>query len=326
MMTARAQMFQLKNNMVTLSLSELGASLLSCQLRTADGFREVLRGESDPAARLNNPPYYNAIIGRVANRVGHARYVSGGQTVLLEANEGPHHLHGASSGLHRVIWQGEHVSDGEVLFRYCSPAGTAGYPGNLKLEVRYKLLADGVEIVLEADTDAVTPVSLTHHNYFNLCPDADTVLDHRLQVNAEAYTPSDEALIPTGEIASVRGSALDLRRSRTLADILSRLPAGLDHNYVLNTNSEDAAALLMSPDGSLSLSLFTDLPGLQIYSCNQSELLADGRSLPKHFALCLEPQFFPDAVNHTHFQNTLLEPDEHYRHFIRYAFAARGTV
>lgn len=317
-MSHQPRVFQLENENVELLLSESGASLLSCRVRAEGSFQEVLRGERDPELRAKSLPYYNAIIGRSANRIGKSRYEYKGQVIRLEPNEGQNHLHGASSGLHLVNWMGEKADENSVDFSYISPSGTAGYPGNLSLKVSYILLDKGLEIKMTASSDEVTPVNLTHHNYFNLCPEASTILEQKLRVNASHYTPTDRELIPTGEIASLDGHALDLRRPRTLADILSGLPEGLDHNYVLD--SKDPAAILERQDGSLALSLYTDLPGLQIYSCNQAERLADGQILPVHFALCLEPQFFPDAVNHKNFPSPLLKPGEVYQHFIRYQF------
>lgn len=324
-MSVQTRIFQLENETIKLTLCEHGASLLSLKVRAGDRFREVLKGESVSGNRARNPHYYNAIIGRCANRIANARYLNGGQEIRLEANEGDHHLHGASSGLHRALWQGEFCGDNSVVFRYTSPAGTAGYPGNLNLLVCYKLLENNVEITLQAETDEISPVNLTHHNYFNLSPDVPDVLDHRLQINASRYTPVNPELIPTGEIASLDNHPLDLRQSRFIRDVLEDCPAGLDDNFVLDYQQQPAA-ILQCPDQELTLNLFTDLPGLQVYSCNQEERLFDGSVLPKHFAICLEPQFFPDAVNHENFDSPLLKPGEKYEHVIRYEFLAREDL
>lgn len=321
-----ARVFHVENDNIKLRICELGASLLSCKVRVGDGFVEVLRGEPDPASRTQTLPYYNAIIGRCANRIANSCYEYNGQVIHLEPNEGNNHLHGASAGLHRASWQGERLGEDTLVLRYSSPSGASGYPGNLSVAVRYRLLECRIEITMLAEVDEPSPVNLTHHNYFNLSPEAETVLEHKLQINASSFTPVDSAQIPTGEIQSLDRHPMDLRQRRLLKDVLEALPAGLDDNFVLNRQEDQPAAVLQSPDKTLSLKLFTDLPGLQVYTCNQEEALSDGTVLPKHFAVCLEPQYFPDAVNHANFDSPLLQPGEQYKHFIRYDFSTGEDV
>lgn len=310
-------------------LTDYGATLVEMWVpdrtgRVADvvlGFDSVAGYESD------ENQYFGCTAGRVCNRIAKGRFTLDGQTYQLERNNGPNHLHGGGArALSRVLWHGERVdgAQGEaVRFSYRSPDGEEGYPGNLDVRVTYTLTADDTLVVeYEATTDKATPVNLTNHAYWNLAGEGSaTVLDHELWIDADSYTPTDDTLIPTGELARVGGTALDFRTAkpigRDLAAVATTAAGGYDHNFVLNGDSDRfrIAARLRDTNSGRTLHILTDQPGLQFYSGNflHGQIGKQGRIYDHRSAVCLETQHFPDSVNHPNFPSTILRPGETYR-------------
>ena len=243
------------------------------------------------------------------------------------ANEGPHHLHGGPTGFHQVRWTAEPDSSPEscsVRLSHCSPDGDGGYPGNLSVEVTYTLFPDGrLRLKMTAQTDQSTPVSLTHHPYWNLSGEG-TVHHHVLQVNSDTITPNQPDMIPTGAQRNIAGTTLDLRTAQSLGPIIERT-GGLDHNYVLPTTLDKQApvAVLSHPTSGRCLRLSTTLPGLQVYSGGglHDGLGPNGTPFQAFGGLCLEPQHFPNAVNEPRFPSPILHPDEQWRHQIDLDFS-----
>lgn len=287
------------------------------------GFDDV-RGYEDTAN-----PYLGATIGRVANRIAFATFELDGQRYELAANEAPHHLHGgATRSFDKVRWTIESASPAEVTLRYVARDGEEGYPGELDVRASYRLDRDALVVGYEARTDRPTPVSLTTHSYWNLAAGARDVHGHELEIVADRYTPTDATLIPTGEIAEVAGTPLDLRVARpvrALMDELETTPAGgLDHNYVLGPTDRDGlrpAARVVEPRSGRVLDVRTNQPGLQVYSGHKipDGLTGKRGAVYGPFAgLCLEPQQFPDAVHHPTFPPVVLRPGEVHHHRSRY--------
>ncbi|MBL6720222.1 MAG: galactose mutarotase [Planctomycetes bacterium] len=315
--------------------TDLGATLVSLEVPSPAGPVDLVLGFDDAAGyRGEGNQYFGCTVGRVANRIGNSRFLLGGSDeaavdgawVLVDANDGPHSLHGGPDGAHLKLWEAS--GGGQTLrFRRLFPDGEGGYPGNLQVEVAYTLTDDNaLEIQYEATTDATTVVNLTHHSYFNLAAaGAPTVLDHVLTLDAERYTVAGEGLIPTGEIALVEGSPLDFREPQALGARIAALdgtPAiGYDHNFVLR-GGEGPAARLVHPDSGRWLEVFTSEPGLQLYSGNFlfGQEGKDGQVYRHRSAVCLETQHFPDAPNHPEFPSIRLEPGETYRSTCVYAF------
>lgn len=272
--------------------------------------------------------HFGCTTGRVANRTAGGRFTLDGTEYRLAINNGPNHLHGGTErSLDKVIWDAEPFDDQRgqgVVFRYTSPDGEEGYPGNLAIEVTYTLTADNsLCIVYRAATDKPTPVNLTNHSYFNLCGAGEpSVADHEVQILANHYTPTDETLIPTGEIAPVAGTPLDFREPHTIGariDQLNDTPAsGYDHNYVLNSQdgSLAVAARVREPESGRVLTVSTTEPGVQFYSANWlgGQTGKGGKSYPGRSAFCLETQHYPNAVNQPNFPSIILRPDEAYSH------------
>jgi aldose 1-epimerase len=301
-------------------LLNFGARIASIELELRDGPRRVTLGYEDPRAYLSDPYYLGATVGRYCNRIRDARLPVRGRVWRLVPNSGAHQLHGGAEGFHRRFWQA--VGDADLRhaeYRLLSPHGDQGYPGALEARVRFEW-NDARELAIRyrATTDRPTHVNLSNHSYFKLDSAAD-VLGHVCTVNADRITEVDEALLPTGRLLDVAGTAFDLRGEAPLGRVCERRDprivnaGGVDFNYVLN--GAEPAAIVSTAPGDLSLAVSTTCPGLQFYS---------GQNLGSPFSpyqgLCLETQYFPDSPNQPHFPSTLLMPGRTYRESTFYRF------
>lgn len=267
-----------------------------------------------------------AIFGRVANRIAKARFTLDGREVQVTANAGIHHIHGGRKNFSRVVWRATPRSGNEpaVELTYISPDGEEGFPGTLTTSVTYTLTHDNVlRVDYRATTDKPTPVNLTNHAYFNLAGRGD-VLDHLLEINADRYTAADADLIPTGELKAVRGTALDFTQPTPLGKRVAQLSSTrrYDHNFVLNrppgSTTLSFAARVRDPSSGRTMEVWTNEPGVQLYT---SQLHAEGAEGRFGF-YCLETQHFPDSVNHPNFPNTVLRPGETFRSTTEFRFSA----
>jgi aldose 1-epimerase len=246
--------------------------------------------------------------------------------VQLAANDGPNHLHGGWRGFDKQLWDAREVRTAAaegVLFSRVSPDGEEGYPGELRVRVRYLLTADNrLEIGYQAETDAPTVVNLTHHSYFNLAGHSEDVLGHWLQIEADAFTPVTAQLIPTGAAARVADSPFDFRTLTRIGARISenneqlRHGLGFDHNWILRgSGALKHGATLVHPTSGRVLDVLTTAPGLQFYSGNQLDgtlIGKGGRRYVRHAGLCLETQLFPDSPNQPSFPSAVLRPGEHF--------------
>jgi aldose 1-epimerase len=305
---------------------EFGAIVHALRYPTAaGGARDAVLSLETLADYEADDRYIGQCVGRVANRIADGRFPLDGRTVQVSINEPPNTLHGGEVGFGKRLWRFDEAAADErhVALAYDSAAGEEGFPGRLQARVSFALsAADTLEIAYTATTDAPTAVNLSHHLYFNLLGErAATILDHTLQLAAEATTPVGPGLVPTGELAPVAGGPLDLREGVSVGDALARggdqmaLAGGLDFNWALDAHARPALRLT-APDGA-RLEIETDQVGLQIYS---------GQKLTPpfvpHGALALEPQGFPDAVNHPTFPSQILHPGQTYRRTSRYRLFA----
>jgi aldose 1-epimerase len=285
---------------------------------------DIVLGFHSLESYLKGHPYFGAIVGRVANRIAKGKFTLDGKTFTLAVNNGPNHLHGGLKGFDKVVWKAQtvEVPDGvAVRLTYTSPDGEEGYPGTLKVAVIYTLTeSNELRIDYEATTDKATPVNLTNHSYWNLAGGGE-ILGHELMLNAANYTPSDNTLIPTGEIKPVKGTPLDFTRPKPIGRDIGQLAdspqRGYDHNFVLDGGGKAVAlgARVYEPQSGRVLEMLTDQPGVQLYTANFLEATQGkaGQMHRKYHAFCLETQHFPDSVNHTNFPSTILRPGDTYR-------------
>lgn len=303
---------------VRISLLTYGALIRDWRVPVGDQLRPVVLGFDDISFYRDHSPYFGAIAGRVANRIGGARFTLDGAVYDLPPNEGPNQLHGGPEGLALQIWQIAEESENSVKLTLFSPDGAMGYPGNLEISVTYTLTGNRLEIDFAAETDRPTPVNIVQHNYFNLMGRGD-VLDHRLSFVAGAYTELGEGQIPTGAILPTKGTELDFRQARTMRQA-DGTGQKIDCNFVLDTRRDqtEPAAVVQAPDGSLTLRIHTDQPGLQVYNGWKLDVPVpglDGAHYPAFGGLCLEDQIFPDAINNPHFPSSVVKPEKPYRHW-----------
>ena len=297
---------------------------------------DVVLGFDSLDGYIKNPPYFGAIIGRYANRIGGAQFKLDGKTYKLAANNGKNTLHGGLKGFDKYVWQAEPFEKpgevGVVLSR-TSPDGEEGFPGALTVHVTYTL-TDTNELALDyaATTDKPTVLNLTNHSYFNLAGEGSgTALHHVLTLNADRFTPSNDSQIPLGELASVAGTPFDFRTPTAIgaridaADPQLEIGAGYDHNYVVNHQGNDLAlaARVEEPKSGRVLEVRTTEPGVQLYSANHLDGSPgkSGHAYAPRDAFCLETQHFPDSPNHPSFPTTTLRPGEQFQSRTVYAFS-----
>lgn len=272
-------------------------------------------------------PYFGALVGRCGNRIGRAQFVLDGEIFTLAANNGVNHLHGGEVGFNNVLWTAEEFTEKTergLKLRYLSADGEEGYPGELDVEVIYSLNdTNDLSIEYRASTSKPTHVNLTQHSYFNLGGhDNGTVLDHDILISADFFTPTDSGWIPTGEIRTVEGTPLDLRKRLRIEDRINaeyeqlEIAGGFDHNFVLNKLPYDLshAASVWDPKSGRMMKVYTTEPGIQFYSGNYlTEMKGKaGATYQWRSGLCLETQHFPDSPNKSMFPSTQLNPGEDY--------------
>lgn len=303
-------------NGARIAISEMGAALVGLEAPDRQGrIADIALGFQSAEAYAANGLYAGAVVGRFANRIARARFTLDGRTYSLSANSGAHCLHGGAPGLHQKRWHAEPTPDGQGLrLTVTSPAGEAGFPGAMQATADYRWADDHtLSLTLQATVDAPCPVSLAPHFYWNLDGHAaGSILDHRLQIEADAFTPAGPDLIPDSRLATLPAD-LDYRTDQALRRAADTL-GGLDHNFVLRGEGLRRAVRLWSPRSGRRLTLSTDRPGLQVYTLNACpsalEGVKDGGAYRPYGGVALEPQAFPDSPNQPAFPSAVLRPGE----------------
>jgi len=295
-------------------------------------FGDVVLGCPDLASYLQATTYLGAVVGRCGNRIAHGRFTLDGRAYPLATNNAPGgrpcHLHGGVAGFDKVLWQAEPFRENDtpgLRLTHVSRDGDEGYPGTLHVTVTYRFTpANELTVRYEAVTDRATPVNLTQHAYFNLRGEgAGDILGHVLTIDAARFTPVDAGLIPTGELASVRGTPFDFTTPHAIGERIDagdeqlRFGGGYDHNWVLDhaAGTLARAAVASEPGSGRRLEVWTQEPGVQFYSGNfldGSTRGHDGRVHARRSGFCLETQHFPDSPNQPSFPSVILRPGERY--------------
>jgi len=293
------------------------------------------------ADTLNSPSDYGSSVGRYANRIKEGKFKLGDAEYQLKQNDGPNCLHGGgTTGWMNQVYNAEQIGDSILKLTIVAADGENGFPGTVTATTTYKLTADNtLDMTWEATTDKETIINQTNHNYYNLSGDfTKAAYDQVLYVNADKFTASDKLYIPTGEIRDVAGTAMDFRTPHAVGDSINsqydqiQNATGYDHNYCLNTAGDDTkvCASLYSPKTGIFMEMYTNEPGVQVYSGNFQGVGKDadiirkhGLKYPKHVSVCLESQKYPDSPNHPEWASPVLKPGEKYFSHAAYKFSIK---
>lgn len=324
------------DNGMVMKVTNYGAILQSIIVKDKDGnMVDVALGCDDITEYYDNDPSLGAIVGRNANRIGGAAVVINGKTYELAKNDnGKNNLHSGPSLFQNRVWEAEEfVEDGQgVEFSLVSEEMDQGYPGNFSVSVKYTLTDDNaIMITYNATSDADTVANMTNHSYFNLeGHDVGTVLDNEVYINSDEFTITDSELIPTGELCDVTNTPMDFRTMKKIGQDINAeyepliLAKGYDHNYVLKNNgNNELVAKLYSKKTGITMEVYTDLPGIQLYTGNfltGSKKGKGGHNYQFREGVCFESQYFPDANNHENFQSTILKAGDTYNTTTVYKF------
>jgi aldose 1-epimerase len=322
------------------AITTYGGAVVSLKAPDRSGkLGDVVLGYDSLDGYVNDKAYLGAIVGRYGNRIAHAQFSLDGKTYTLAKNNGDNSLHGGIKGFNKVVWAAKEIptKNGQTLeLSYTSKDEEEGFPGNLKVGVKYMLTDDnGLRIEYSAMTDKKTVVNLTNHSYFNLAgPGSGDILGIVLMIVADKFTPVDAGLIPTGELRDVSGTPFDFLKPATIGariaqnDQQLKLGNGYDHNFVLRRamgeRSETLAARAIDPASGRVLEVWTTEPGVQFYTGNFLNGSAKGKSgiaYTRRSAFCLETQHFPDSPNQPNFPSAVLSPGETYHTSTSYKFS-----
>lgn len=320
--------YTVQNGGVVARFLDYGARLIG--LRTVDGV-EVVLGYKTLAEYLADKTYSGAVVGRFGNRIGKGTFSIDGKSFQIPLNNGPNCLHGGPVGFDQQVWATKVLEDG-VEFTLVSPDGDQGFPGTLTLTAKYTVTADAVRVDYTATTDAATVVNVTNHAYFNLAGESSgLILDHEMMLTGDAYTPTDEALIPTGELAPVAGTPFDFAKSTRIGDridadhIQLQRAGGYDHNWVMGRAGEmKLAAKLTDPASGRTMTVETTEPGIQFYSGNFVNEGVTAGKYARRAGLCLETQHYPDAPNKLEWPTTVVRPGEMMHSTTVFTFGTAG--
>ena len=324
---------------LTAKVMTRGATLVQLHVPGKDGTSaDVVLGFDDVAGyESEDNQYFGCTTGRVCNRIAKGKFSLDGKDYTLAINNEPNHLHGGvEKSLDKLVWKASPFSNDKgagVIFTVTSPDGDEGYPGTLKVSVSYFVSneSNALSISYTATTDKATPVNLTNHAYFNLAGEGSpTILGHVLRINADKYTPTDDTMIPTGELASVEGTDLDFRKRTPIGKRIESFgktaAIGYDHNFVLNERPAEAkmtlAAALVDPGSGRLMRVTTTEPAVQLYSGNflKGQKGKGGKIYAHRSAMCLETQHYPDSVNHAEFPSIILQPGATFESRTTFAF------
>lgn len=335
----QTQLFVLNNaSGMEVCVTNYGGIIVSVMVPDKDGtMQDVVLGFDSIDDYINIDNNFGATIGRYGNRIGHGKITVDGTEYDLPKNNFGHTLHGGNNGFNKQVFDASQPNEQTVELTYVSKDGEEGFPGNLTTKVTMTLTDNNaIDIQYEASTDKETVVNLTNHSYFNLSGNPEnTILDHLLTINADGFTPVDSTYMTTGEIADVEGTDMDFRTPTKVGERIDNFEYdqlkngnGYDHNWVLNTDGDinQIAATVYDPTTGIELEVYTDEPGLQVYSGNFLDGSITGKNgtvYNKRTAICLETQKYPDSPNKPDWPSPYLKPGEEYTSRCIYKFLAK---
>lgn len=340
-------LFTIKNSKgMVAEITNYGGTLVSLKVKGNKGqFDDVVLGYDKLEDYLKYKNFFGATVGRVANRIENSTFEINGIQYKVAKNEGENHLHGGIVGFDKVVWEEKLLPENEsqkeqsdecIEFFYLSPDEEEGYPGNLNVRVKYTVTEENeLKIEYNAIADKDTIVNLTNHSYFNLSGQGSgDVLKHKLMINADKFTISDKYSIPTGEIARVDNTPMDFRKPTYIGENISSsyeqivFGSGYDHNWIINSSGKklSMAAEVYDEKSGRVMEVYTTKPGVQFYSANSLNGLEPGKggtTYIKRGALCLETQYFPNAINCKNFPSPILVAGQKYEHCTIYKFSIK---
>ncbi len=295
---------------------------------------DVVLGRNTPEEYHNGGGCFGALIGRNSNRLENAEFTLNGKTYHLLANNGRNNLHGGdANSFRKKVWNAEAIDGKEPVLKLnlSSPDGEEGFPGNAEIVVQYTLTKEnGLKIDYRGECDADTLMNLTNHSYFNLNGhDSGAIDGHTVQLESEFYTPNTDECMPYGEILAVDGTAFDLQNGKKLGDVFASqeeqvtMFGGFDHNFCLTGTGYRKIGSLTGDKTGIVMEIYTDLPGVQIYTGNmipEADVCKDGVKYIKHQGVCFETQAFPNAMRYSHFPSIVLKKGEVYQTTTTYQF------
>ena len=318
-----------------MTLLDYGATMTELAVPDRNGKVEnVTLACNSVEAWENCTAFLGSTVGRFCNRIANGQFKLNGKAFQLATNDAPHHLHGGNVGFNRKMWAPRLIDEAHkvgIEFSYRSPDGEENFPGNVDVKVCYTLTTEN-ELLIEftASTDQPTPINLTNHNYWNLIGEAGgKILDHEVEIAGERFVEVNDALIPTGNYASVKQTPMDFLKKESMGSRLFDIkadPIGYDHCYVLRESPSETpqfAARVYEPNSGRVMEVHTTQPGIQLYTGNFLDGTEGSGGFNQHCGFCLETQHFPDSPNQPSFPTTILEPGQVFQQTTIHKFSTR---
>ena len=323
-----ASIYTITGGGLTAHISDYGATLVRLFVPDRQGeLADVVLGFDAPDGYTASAAFLGATVGRNANRIGGAAFSLNGREYRLPANENSNNLHSGPAHYHLRLWKVTHHSESSIRLHLHSPHGDQGFPGNAQIHVTYALDQEGLHIIYDAVSDRDTVFNLTNHSYFNLAGHhrPEKAMEQLLTLPGRFFCPDDSENIPTGELRSVTGTPMDFRSPKPIGQDIDRdyealkLQGGYDHNWEVFTNP---CAILEDPESGRSMAVYTDCPGVQFYAGNYltGDAGKDGVVYSRRSGICLETQYYPNAVNHPQWHQPITKAGEKYHSETIYSF------
>ena len=336
----QVKLYWIKNTDIEVAFTNYGGRIVGLWVPDKDGkMTDVVVGMNSVSGFANaTEPYFGATIGRVGNRIAKGKFTLNGKEYTIPTNNNGNTLHGGNKGFQYVVWDAEQPDDKTLILTYNSPDMEEGFPGNLEVKVTYSVTSDqSIKMEYEATTDKASPVNLTNHAFFNLNGEGSgEILDHKVQIFADQFTPVDAGLIPSGELRDVKETPFDFTEPHTIGERIEtennqlKNGDGYDHNFVLNKTEDgmNHAAMFTGDKSGIVMNVYTQEPGVQFYSGNfmqSKNTFKSGAKDDYRTAFAIETQHFPDAPNQENFPSIILEPGETYHTISEYQFSTTNN-